>query len=165
MTTSFRGRVLALLFLMALTAAACGGNGNDASSSGETTAATTTGPSSATGSTDDAGRYGGYGDGDGDGTGATGESGDHAAEGHAGATVQANNFSFDPADVEVESGEDLHLKNGNANTPHTFTVDGTDIDVNLDPLASDEVKVDLDPGTYDFHCEIHPQMTGTLTVT
>jgi len=82
-----------------------------------------------------------------------------------GPTVQANNFAFDPTEASVESGEDLYLKNGNANTPHTFTVEGTDIDVELAPLANDEVKVDLDPGTYEFHCRFHAQMTGTLTVT
>jgi plastocyanin len=164
MTISLRGRMLALTFLVALVAAACGGNGNDAGGSG---GATTTGASvssGSTGSSDGAGRYGGD-------TGATGETGDDhgmgSDEGEAedGPTVQANNFAFDPTEASVESGEDLYLKNGNANTPHTFTVEGTDIDVELAPLASDEVKVDLDPGTYEFHCRFHAEMTGTLTVT
>jgi plastocyanin len=164
MTISLRGRMLALTFLVALVAAACGGNGNDAGGSG---GATTTGASTSSGSTgssDGAGRYGGD-------TGATGETGDDhgmgSDEGEAedGPTVQANNFAFDPTEASVESGEDLYLKNGNANTPHTFTVEGTDIDVELAPLASDEVKVDLDPGTYEFHCRFHAEMTGTLTVT
>ena len=159
MTISLRGRALALLFLVALVAAACGGNGNDGSGPGDTAGATT-GASSSTGSTDAAGRYGGSGD----ETGTTGE--DHGTEASEdGPTVQANNFSFDPADVEVGSGEDLSLKNGNANTPHTFTVEGTDIDVELAPLATDEVTVDLDPGSYDFRCRFHAEMTGTLTVT
>jgi plastocyanin len=168
MTISLRGRMLALTFLVALVAAACGGNGNDAGGAGD---ATTTGASASSGSTgsDGAGRYGGYGNGD--DTGATGEtSDDHGMgsdEGEAedGPTVQANNFAFDPTEPSVESGEDLYLRNGNANTPHTFTVEGTDIDVELAPLASDEIKVDLDPGTYEFHCRFHAQMTGTLTVT
>jgi len=168
MTTSLRGRLLALTFLVALVAAACGGNGNDAGSAGDTTGGAATGTSSSTGasgSSDDAGRYGGSGNGD---ETATGESGDDHGMGSGeeeGPTIQANNFSFDPSEVSVESGEDLYLKNGNANTPHTFTVDGTDVDVELAPLASDEVKVDLDPGTYDFHCRFHADMTGTLTVT
>jgi plastocyanin len=161
MTISVRGRVLALTFLVALVAAACGGNSNDASS-GATSA---TGGSSSSGGSGSSGgsRYGGNGD----ETGATGAmTGDSGGDGtQDGPTVQANNFAFDPTTVKVESGGDLYLANGNANTPHTFTVDGTDIDVSLDPLASDEVKIDLDPGTYDFHCKIHTQMTGTLTVT
>ena len=169
MRISLRGRMLALTFLLAVVAAACGGNANDAGGSGGPETAATTGASSSTGSTgssDGAGRYGGYGD----STGASGENGDHSmgsgeGESENSPTVQANNFAFDPTDASVESGEDLYLKNGNANTPHTFTVDGTDIDVELAPLASDEVKLDLDPGTYRFHCRFHSQMTGTLTVT
>ena len=155
-----RGRVLALVFLVALVAAACGGDADDTPSSGDA-AGVTAGASSSTGSTDDAGRYGGSGD----ETGTTGA--DHGGMGASGdgATVQANNFSFDPSDVEVGSGEDLSLRNGNGNTPHTFTVDGADIDVELAPLATDEVTVDLDGGSYDFRCRFHPEMTGTLTVT
>jgi plastocyanin len=172
MTISLRGRMLALTFLVAVVAAACGGNANDAGSSGGTaTGGKATGASTSSGSSGSsggAGRDGGYGD----STGASGDSGDHSmgsgdseGENEDGPTVQADNFAFNPTTVSVESGEDLYLKNGNTTTLHTFTVEGTDIDVELAPLASDEVKVDLDPGTYDFHCRIHAQMTGTLTVT
>ena len=79
--------------------------------------------------------------------------------------VKAEDFQFDPTEVSVASGDTIVVKNDAPSTPHTFTVTDTDIDESLDPDAEVDVKIDLDPGTYDFMCTIHPQMTGTLTVT
>jgi plastocyanin len=79
--------------------------------------------------------------------------------------VVAEDFDFDPTDVSAASGSTLVVKNDSPSTPHTFTVDGTKIDQDLAPDTSSNVKIDLKAGTYPFHCTIHPQMTGTLTVT
>lgn len=79
--------------------------------------------------------------------------------------LKAEDFQFDPTEVKAASGDTIVVKNDAPSTPHTFTVTDTDIDQSLDPDTSVDVKIDLDPGTYDFMCTIHPQMTGTLTVT
>jgi plastocyanin len=79
--------------------------------------------------------------------------------------LKAEDFQFEPTKVTAASGDTIVVKNDSATTPHTFTVTDTDIDQSLDPDTSVDVKIDLDPGTYDFMCTIHPQMTGTLTVT
>ncbi len=52
-------------------------------------------------------------------------------------------------------------------TPTSFTVEGTDIDVVNDAQSSQEVTIDLEPGTYTFFCRFHRAqgMEGTLTVT
>jgi plastocyanin len=155
-------RLAAALAIVLLVSAACGDDaqepaaGDTGSAAGATaTGPTATGPTATTGGMDD-------------GTAGYGEAGGGGNDAGGGAStkidVQANNFSFDPAELEFEAGEDIHVKNGNANTPHTFTVDGTDIDVQLGPLEEADVTLDLDPGAYDFHCELHPQMTGTLTI-
>jgi plastocyanin len=81
------------------------------------------------------------------------------------ADVVAEDFDFSPSTVSAKSGSSITVKNDTPSTPHTFTVDGTKIDQSLDPDTTVTVKVALDPGSYDFHCTIHPQMTGTLTVT
>lgn len=134
--------ILALSALM-LVGAACGGD-SEAPPEGETAVENgATGVTGPTGTTEP-----------------TGPTGDGGA-----VTVQANNFSFDPSELEVSSGTTIEVRNGNANTPHTFTVIGTDIDVELGGLESGTTTIDLDPGTYDFECRFHPQMTGTLTVT
>jgi plastocyanin len=157
-------RLAAALAIVLLVSAACA-NDDPGPASGDpgttgTTAADVSGPTASTGMGDDGtAGYGDAGSGYGKGGGDDGGGGSGAK-----IDVQANNFSFDPAELEFEAGEDIHVKNGNANTPHTFTVDGTDIDVRLDPLEEAEVTLDLDPGAYDFHCEFHPQMTGTLTI-
>ena len=82
-------------------------------------------------------------------------------------TIQQNNYSFDPATFTLNSGDTITIKNGNANTPHNFTIKGTSIDVTNDALASQDVTIDLKPGTYEFYCKFHVQlgMKGTLTVT
>jgi plastocyanin len=85
--------------------------------------------------------------------------------GSAGATVQVNNFLFSPSDIEVAAGLEIVIKNGNASTAHTFTVEGTDIDLELSPMDSEDVTIDLDPGSYEVICRFHGQMKATLTVT
>lgn len=133
-------RLILAFSVLLLVGAACGGD-SEAPPEGESPI--TTGATGPTGATEP-----------------TGPTGDGAA-----VTVQANNFSFDPSELEVASGTAIEVRNGNANTPHTFTVIDTEIDLELGGLESGTVTVDLDPGTYDFECRFHPQMTGTLTVT
>ena len=79
-------------------------------------------------------------------------------------SVQLADFAFDPDCLSVDAGGTLTVENvGDA--PHTFTVGGTDVDVKVDPDASDEVAFDgVDPGTYSVTCTFHPQMEATLTV-
>jgi plastocyanin len=166
-------RVLAALAVLVLVASACGKDSNAASSGNGSTTAGPTASTSTTGSSGSSGSSGGgysrYGGGNGGGGGngdQSNDSGGGDSGGDAGdVTVTANNYAFDPGKATVASGTELYLKNANANTPHTFTIDGTDIDVALDPMTTQDVKIDLDPGSYDFHCKIHPTMTGTLTVT
>lgn len=49
---------------------------------------------------------------------------------------------------------------------HTYTVPGTDIDLDLPANGAARTVVDLAPGTYDVRCEIpgHDAMQGTLEV-
>jgi plastocyanin len=157
--------VAALLVALPLVAACANDDGSEASGGGETgpavsapTGATATGSTGATG--DDGKDTPGYGDTDG---GEDDPEGEDDAGGQV--TLQANNFAFDPAELRVKSGKEINVKNGNANTPHTFTVEGTDIDLELSPLDVEDVEIDLDPGEYGFLCRFHDGMTGTLTVT
>jgi plastocyanin len=40
-------------------------------------------------------------------------------------------------------------------------IDSTDL---LPGPSTDEITVELEPGTYYYNCQVHPQMEGTLTV-
>jgi plastocyanin len=62
----------------------------------------------------------------------------------------------------VTAGEPFSVVNED-DTEHTFTADDGSFDV--DVPAGETVTVDaLDAGTYDFHCNIHASMSGTLDV-
>jgi plastocyanin len=150
-----RIRMLALGAVLLL-GAACGGGGEPSQPAGGPTA--TTGPTGATGTTDDGGGYDRYG-------GGGGGMGDGGGQNKGDVALQAVNFSFSPADLEVASGTELVVRNAATDTPHTFTVEDTDVDVELSPGDVEDVEIDLDAGTYAFHCRFHSQMTGTLTVT
>jgi plastocyanin len=150
-------RRLVALAAVVLLAAACGESGGDADGGG---AAADTGGAAG-------GYYGDRGGGGGMGSmGSTGETGD-AGAGGAELSVALNNYLFDPARIEVESGATIDVQNANANTPHTFTVKGTEIDVALEPLTSDTAVIDLDPGSYTVFCKLHTafDMEAELTVT
>jgi plastocyanin len=96
-----------------------------------------------------------------------GEGGEDDGGGDSGAaiTVQVNNFLFAPSNIEVSAGSEIQVENGNPNTPHTFTVEGTDVDLELSPMDSEDLTIDIDPGSYEVICRFHAQMTATLTVT
>jgi plastocyanin len=135
MSTKSTGRVLPLIAVLALVGAACGGD--DEPEDGATTQQTEVEETTT----------------------------EPADDGGMGVVVNANNFSFNPAEVTVASGDTITARNVNPLTPHTFTVEDTDIDVNLSGGTQEDVTIDLDPGEYGFVCTIHGQMTGTLTVT
>jgi plastocyanin len=154
-------KLMVALATLLLLGAACG-KSSDNSGAGAGGSTTGTGGSSGSG-----GAYGGGAGGYGSGGNGSGSSGGSQSGGTSVATIQQNNFSFDPSTFTVQSGDTITIKNGNANTPHTFTIKGTDVDVSNDPLASQDVTIDLAAGTYEFICTFHVQsgMKGTLTVT
>jgi plastocyanin len=158
--TGVRMRVLVGLATLSVLAVACGGDANDAGGSmggGPTGATAATGP---TDSGDDPGAGSLYG-GSNEMTGATGATGANAD-----VSVSLNNYLFDPGTVKVGKGDVVAVRNGNARTPHTFTVVGEDVDLELAPLTTETVTIDLAPGTYELICRFHESlgMTGTLKV-
>lgn len=81
--------------------------------------------------------------------------------GHPHTEVAIHDFRFDPATVTVTEGAVLFVNHDSA--PHTATADGGAFDTgNLD--QGEEYEVELPPGTYAYHCTLHAQMRGTLTV-
>jgi len=138
--------------VLALAGAACGGDSGSGAGGG------------AAGST---GASGSGGNGGRSGYGSTGSSGATGGGATADLTVTAVNYRFDPADITVSSGDVIEVRDTNPQTPHTFTVEGTDVDVEIAPQGSGTVTIDLDPGTYDVICRFHAAsqgMTAKLTV-
>jgi plastocyanin len=81
-------------------------------------------------------------------------------------TLAQANFQFTPANITVNQGDTITVSDTNPSTPHTFTIDGTDIDVSNNAQQSQDVTIDLKPGTYTFYCRFHKAqgMQGTLVV-
>ena len=66
-----------------------------------------------------------------------------------------------PASVR---GAQIGLRN-TGEAPHTFTVEGTIVDVNLPAGTSSDASLSgVEPGRYTVTCTFHPQMEATLTV-
>jgi plastocyanin len=90
------------------------------------------------------------GAGEGDGGGAGG-----------GATLEVTEFQF--SDASAPAGGTLDVTNSSGG-PHTFTADDGAFDEELPDGETVPVTVPAEPGSYAFHCEIHPDMQATLTV-
>lgn len=79
-------------------------------------------------------------------------------------SVQLADFAFRPDCLSADPGATIALDN-TGDAPHTFTVEDTDVDVNVDAGSSGEADLGtVDPGTYAVTCTFHPQMEATLTV-
>lgn len=103
----------------------------------------------------------GGGDGDATGDPANGGSTD---TGSAASTVTMTDNEYAPAEPVIAAG-DVELVNEGA-SPHTFTIDGEDVDVEVAAAETATATVDLEAGTYTLFCQFHRAqgMETTLTV-
>jgi plastocyanin len=83
--------------------------------------------------------------------------------GAPGAAVKIAGFAFGPASVTVAAGQTVTWTNADR-VPHTVTADGGAW--NSGPLApgASFSFTPTRPGTYAYHCSIHPFMRGTVVV-
>ena len=136
----------AALVALSLGLVACGGGGSDSTSTATETATTTeeAGGASAGGETSES---------------------EPAPSGEAAKSekVQIVEFSYEPDPVVVQAGGKVIWQNEDS-APHTATAD----DGSFDTGTIDEGKLGSatfkEPGTFTYHCEIHPTMHGTVEV-
>lgn len=77
--------------------------------------------------------------------------------------VAIENFAFNPADISATVGQTVTFTN-NDSAPHTATLDdGACATPNLDDGGSSGLTFSA-AGTFPFHCAVHPNMKGTITV-
>ena len=81
----------------------------------------------------------------------------------AGSKITIENYEFNPATLTVPAGTSVTWTNRD-DDPHTvtssenvFASPGLDIDETFSYTFST-------PGTYTYHCNLHPHMTGTIVV-
>jgi plastocyanin len=131
-----------ILILAALSLAACGSDdsGSDSTAAGgggEATAPADTAPTEAE----------------------TAPSGEAVRSGK----VEIVDFAYSPQTVTVAAGGKVTWRNEDADD-HTVTLDDGSFDsgdIAEGKLKSESFK---SPGTFTYHCEIHPEMTGTVEV-
>jgi plastocyanin len=89
-------------------------------------------------------------------------SGGAAADGDPG-TVVAKGVAYNPTEITVKVGDTITFENQDG-FAHTFTADDGDFDSgNVDGGAQFQYVAD-EAGTIAFHCKIHGNMKGTITV-
>jgi plastocyanin len=83
----------------------------------------------------------------------------------AGATVvEMLDSSFAPAAVTVTQGSTVTWRNVST-PPHTATADNGSFDSGILDEGGSFSQVFNTPGTYSYLCQVHPSMTGSVTVT
>lgn len=77
--------------------------------------------------------------------------------------VTISGFAYDPETVTIQAGGKVIWQNEDS-AEHTATLDDGSFDTGA--LAEGKLKSESfkEPGTYAYHCEIHPQMKGTVEV-
>ena len=77
-------------------------------------------------------------------------------------TVEIRNNAFNPAQLNVAPGATVTFVNHD-NVPHTATSDTKLFDLEIPPGSSYPVVLEGE-GTVPYHCELHPEMKGTIVV-
>jgi plastocyanin len=83
------------------------------------------------------------------------------------ATVEAYDYRFEPTTLNLTPGANVTVTLVNkGDSPHTFTVDDLDVNVEAQPGESQSVSFTApESGAVAFHCHFHPdQMMGTISV-
>lgn len=89
---------------------------------------------------------------------------DHEATAATGVTVDIVNFAFSPDPVEINAGESITWTNQDS-VPHTATATDRSVLQSGTLNQGDSFTQQFDtPGTYDYFCEFHANMKGTIIV-
>jgi plastocyanin len=150
---------LAALAAISLLLAACGDDDTESSGAAATepAAAAATSPPADTAADDRGGLYGSDGDTSPPATEAPGDAAAGAAE------IVISDFAFS-ADITVPVGTTVVVRNDDS-AGHTWTADDGAFDSGFIDGGGTFEFTFTEAGTFAFHCEVHPAMTGTITVT
>lgn len=77
--------------------------------------------------------------------------------------VAISNFSFQPKDVTIPVGTTIVWTNQDT-APHAILADDGSFSSESLTMNSIHRRVFTTPGSFPYHCSIHPTMHGTITV-
>jgi plastocyanin len=83
-----------------------------------------------------------------------------------GTTITMKNFAFDPSSVTVKTGTMVTWVNQDAASHAIASDNSSSVAFSSDPLPTGASYnfTFATPGTFTYHCSIHPSMTGTIIV-
>ena len=85
--------------------------------------------------------------------------------GNSSVSLTAQNLKFAPAALYASSGTvTITLTNLDTLVPHNVSVAGLGTSPTCAGQCTVSVTIQASPGSYPFHCTVHPYMTGTLVV-
>jgi plastocyanin len=87
----------------------------------------------------------------------------HAVSAQDDMTVSIQDFSFNPGQITVAPGTTVTWTNEGP-SPHTTTADDGSWDSGTLQQGEDFSFTFDEPGTYTYHCSIHPDMTASVKV-
>jgi plastocyanin len=88
-----------------------------------------------------------------------------SANGGSPAAVSVKNLAFTPAAVTIPVGGRVVWRFADRDVPHTVTADANSFGSAPNGLTSGTFEHGFGTaGTYDYHCDFHPTMKGTVTV-
>ena len=80
-----------------------------------------------------------------------------------GTTVAIKDFAFNPATIQAKVGQSVTWTNQDS-TAHTVTLDDKSVDSGNIQASATYSHAFTQAGTFTYHCSIHQQMKGTVTV-
>ena len=78
-------------------------------------------------------------------------------------TISIKDFSFNPKNINIKAGTTITWINEDS-LIHDITIDSGLFNQDLEPGEEFSFTFD-EPGIYKYHCNIHPSMTGEITIT
>jgi plastocyanin len=81
-------------------------------------------------------------------------------------TINISNYAFNPATITISAGTTVTWTNSDSAT-HKVVSDSNPAAFSSGDITQGGTYLFTfsTPGTYDYHCQIHPSMKGTITVT
>lgn len=80
-------------------------------------------------------------------------------------TVRMKDFAFDPKDVEAKVGQKITWVNEDDAPHNAVAQNGGDLKTETFEKDGSDSYTAGEPGTIEYICTVHPEMTGTITVT
>lgn len=77
--------------------------------------------------------------------------------------VTIQNYAFSPATITVKAGDSVTWTNQDS-TGHSATADDGSFDTGVLANGQSKSVTFSNPGTYTYHCSVHPYMKGTVIV-